>query len=662
MSWCGTCDYSHWAPHSPSGECEPWIPRTCIRPCCRLCRFSIKCGQDIVAFTRDGRQSPTLPFPGEVEEVKTPELKAAFKSCFGETCGHYNDKGFACHAGCAALAERLGLTPAEYLPALAYSYEPPKSDERRRRELVRFRLQQALKRNLGRLPTEVWDYVAKDLVCEFATVAIPVVEPKTVFTIDPLEAVWAKYVDIDGVKYVKSVSNEHKPGDRLLWDKPKSPTGHVVYIAEDHLGINEITNHPEFTQSAQSKGVSSWWRTVPAEDSSTIGFKTDGVKLRSFSATALLPEVKWPYPMPPDEINGMSLYYTMLDREAKLIPVDINAPDTIGYSVGWHYGCVYLHAHKRGESLDFYHELDMRQTEVETKSAAVNPNERHEPHAVKVARMAEESDIEWRYHPLNAGEAIEQVWVRQPRKLPQDEDDHDDSPYGPRYLWSDSPRDIAIGLVTNQSRTLVLGLPCDIPHERFPWRCIAKSSTASPMRIFFSYSLSGINLFAAPKSIASDEEPIPEDLYEEEPNNFCLYGYDFHTSASLEDVAQVVTCKAIECIVINQEKPYINGLLFRYKDGSERTVGKFRLDCAQPPISFDESPTLFLGIGKCGSPAREDEHVVDVRLSAPKDRGGLKWKKFSAKEPLQWSWRQCWTKISSPSREFGHSSDSEEDD
>lgn len=225
--------------------------------------------------TSDGRQSPTLPFPEEVEEVKTPELKAAFKSCFGETCGHHNEKGFACHAGCAALAERLGLTPAEYLPALAYSYEPPKSDERRRRELVRFRLQQALKRNLGRLPTEVWDYVAKDLVCEFATVAIPVVESKTVFTIDPLEAVWARYVDIDGVKYVKSVSNEHKPGDRLLWDKPRSPTGHVVYIAEDHLGINEITNHPKSTQSAQSKGVSTWWRTVPAEDSSTIDFKTD---------------------------------------------------------------------------------------------------------------------------------------------------------------------------------------------------------------------------------------------------------------------------------------------------------------------------------------------------------------------------------------------------
>jgi hypothetical protein len=182
------------------------------------------------------------------------------------------------------------------------------------------------------------------------------------------------------------------------------------------------------------------------------------------------------------------------------------------------------------------------------------------------------------------------------------------------------------------------------------------------MRIFFSYSLSGINLFAAPKSIASDEEPIPEDLYEEEPANFYWYGYDFHTSASLEDVAQVVTCKAIECNVINQGKPCINGLLFRYKDGSERTVGKFRLDCAQPPISFDKSPTLFLGIGKCGSPTRGDEHVVDVRLSAPKDRVGLKWKKFSAKEPLQWSWRQCWTKVSAPSWEYGHSSDSEEDD
>lgn len=223
-----------------------------------------------------------MAFPVDVQEVRTPELEAAFRGCFDDTCGHHYEKGVACHAGCAALAERLGLTPAEYLPALAYSYEPSKSDERRRLELVRFRLQQALKRNIGRFPTEVWDFVAKDLVCEFATVAIPVVEPKTVFTIDALEAVWATYVEIDGVEYIKSVSNEQKPGGRLLWDKPKSPTGHV-YIGEDHLGISEITNHPEVTQSAQSKQVSIWWRTVTLKYSSKIDFKTDVSFLAVFS-------------------------------------------------------------------------------------------------------------------------------------------------------------------------------------------------------------------------------------------------------------------------------------------------------------------------------------------------------------------------------------------
>lgn len=142
----------------------------------------------------------------------------------------------------------------------------------------------------------------------------------------------------------------------------------------------------------------------------------------------------------------MSLYYTTLDRDAKLIPVDINAPDTIGYSVGFCYGCFYLHAHKRGERLDFYHELDARQAEAERESAAEGESERDEPHIVKVARVAQESGIEWRYHPLNAGEAIEQVWIRQPQRLPEDDDDDDNSPYGPRYLWSDASHDIAIGV------------------------------------------------------------------------------------------------------------------------------------------------------------------------------------------------------------------------
>ncbi|KAL2689333.1 hypothetical protein Neosp_003386 [[Neocosmospora] mangrovei] len=640
-----------------------------------LCRFSIKYGQDIVAFTKDGHQSPTLAFPVDVQEVRTPELKAAFKSCFDETCTHHsNEQGVACHAGCAALAEGLGLTPAEYLPALAYSYEPPESDERRRRELVRFRLQHALKKNIGRFPTEVWDFVAKDLVCEFATVAIPVIEPKTTFTIDALEAVWATYVEIDGVEYVKSVSNEHKPGSWLLWDKPKSPRWYV-YIAEDHLGIKEITSHPEVSQSTQSNQVSTWWRTIVAfKDSSKIDFKTDGVKLRSFSAkillqdfirpcsqggkprnflaTTLLSDVKWPYPMTPDEITGMDLYYTMLDREAKMIPVDINAPDTIGYSVGWYYGCVYFHAHKRGESLDFYHELDTKQRD-DRKSAA-KYHEGHEPHAIKVARMAEESWIEWRYHPLNAGEAIEQVWIRQPRKLPGDDDDIDNSPHGPRYPWTDASHDVAIGLVTNQSRVLVSGIHCEFPQDRFPWRCIAKSSTASPMRIFFSYSLNGINLFAAPKSGVPENEPVHEDLYEEEPENFCVYGYDFHTSASLEDVAQVVPCKANE-----RGKSIINGLLLRYNDGHETTIGRFRFDCAQPPLSFAESSTLYLGFGS--SESAPGEHVAEVRVSAPKDKGGLKWKKFSTKEPIQWSWRQCWCRVSKPSEEFWDASDREED-
>lgn len=176
------------------------------------------------------------------------------------------------------------------------------------------------------------------------------------------------------------------------------------------------------------------------------------------------------------------------------------------------------------------------------------------------------------------------------------------------------------------------------------------------MRIFFSHSLDGINLFAAPKSGMSEDEPINEDLYEEEPDNFYLFGYDFHTSAPLGDVSQVIACKATD-----QGKPRVNGLLFRYKDGRERTVGRFRLDCAQPPLCFDESSsTLFLGIGRCESPG-PDEYVADVRLSAPKDRRGLRWKKFSAKESIQWSWRHCWSKVSTASEEYGYTSGIEED-
>ncbi|KAF4978339.1 hypothetical protein FZEAL_5261 [Fusarium zealandicum] len=560
---------------------------------CGLCRFSIsqQLKTKIVAITPDGRHSTPfqLKWRPSAPDHRDRELKVSFKACAYRFCGHSSGKATACHAECAEIASRFELTLANFLPVTHCSYQPLALESTRRRKSIELLLQQALGKKFGRLSTELWSMVTadEDLVRCYAIAEIPVNRQQTVYTINPSAAVWSTYVSIDGIEYVSSLSNRPSAGGRLVWDD--SPlSDHILYMSEDCLGIRQIIKDPKAAHPTDNLGYSAWWRTFPAT-SELLSFKTDRFKVRETSCPALYPQAFWPFPMTPTKLYAFDLYYADWgygETKARMTPFDLNEPGTTGYSACWvNDELVSLYAHKERCG-------NKRNEEMLNKGQA----QYHEMEGYK-----------WTHHPLNPGESIEQVWVRGADKhnllTPQ--------PFGnyqrPTYSWVSTPwgaatykrpSDLAMALTTNRGRTLIAGsfpkpsspgsLTRRLPSPR--WSCVAKASNASLIRIYFSPSTHGIPLIAAPMIDGNSVDPAPMQVSLCPPPAHNRNDKIYYSSASLKDVVDIIVCSRgpAESIKV----PQVTGILFRYANGDQASVGYFRLGQADPPIAVNESSYL----------------------------------------------------------------------
>lgn len=70
----------------------------------------------------------------------------------------------------------------------------------------------------------------------------------------------------------------------------------------------------------------------------------------------------------------------------RMVPLDLNAPDVVGYSACWSGKLMMLHAHKAGENLSFYKDL-----------------------------LAAYGRAVWIYLPMSSGERILEIWGRRGR-------------------------------------------------------------------------------------------------------------------------------------------------------------------------------------------------------------------------------------------------------
>ncbi|KAM0195132.1 hypothetical protein ACHAPA_005729 [Fusarium lateritium] len=582
-------------------------PSYCVSRRCGWCRFMIKNGEFVTARSSGGTESSAFAFGDVFNDNK---LLATFGRCKSY---HISCASIGYHVECSTIASSFGLKKNDFLDVALYSYDPTIKEDKRRREWIINHLQQVIGREVSILPNEILFMVNKYLVRHYAIASLSCGSQSGRCTIEPLKSVWAEHFCVDGVEYIANLSNSPKPASRLLWNAPSKREDSFLYISEDHLGIRKVINDPTDI-SHEGQNNSGWWRTLPIT-SPMLTFSGDGLKLRSFAAAPLNPTISWQYPMPSAALRNTAYHAIKkasssfgMTIEARMVALYFNEPDTTGYSTCWYEGkLIDLHVHKSWESLDFYRELE---EEKEKRWPAVKPK----------------SAPYWVYHPLNLGEYVEQVWLHTRNET----DDKSVSAQDSREsLQLKSCTETSIAMVTNHSRTLTMGR---ISAGHGDWKCITKTLTGSIMEVFLNPRLEGISLFAASTVDGGEIDPMPTD-----PS--APAGEDAEADvagcleASLESVDEVVLCKEQS----SKDSSDISGMLFRYTNGKQACVGKFRLDHMQPPLSIAGSECLYIGIES----SDDNEPVVKrVALSEPEPEEGLKWTKTPWKGSLVWKFTQ----------------------
>ncbi|KAJ3524377.1 hypothetical protein NM208_g12079 [Fusarium decemcellulare] len=510
--------------------------------------LDVECvGSQVVAITSEG-QSPAFTYRrNEFIEVNQG---SSFKECTLDWCSHWYGQAAGCRASYVPVASRLGSSPESYIAATDYS-----------------------------LPTELWELVLEHLIRDHAIAAFSTASPEAVYTINLSEAAWATYADIDGIEYLTSISNVARPRSRLLWDATQPS---AVYVAEDHLGIRHVTNSPDAQQTAKKEDAAPvWWRTIVVEQEKMLEFKSDVSSALLFTLHSLMAlHLGYQTPQSPRPTAQAVL---AMSHNAEMVQLDLNAPGTTGYSTCWNSSLQYLHAHKPGERLDFYHELYAEKNLSVERQLGTTQDDQNDYLAPNDC-CAELPLASWIHRPLNTGEFVQQVWISQ-------------SGEGlANLIWK--VKDLVI-----TSRTLLLGNYAACWNPKLPWICIVASPTAAPMRIFFSPSPcpqpSRVELFAAPRNGAFEKQPPPwitlEGSLHTRPKPLIRSTQGYRGTSS-----------------------WITGILFRYKNGHQACVGSFKLDYTEAVLSLGE-----------------------VGLSAPEDPGELKWQQVSCQGTLSWWFEAC---------------------
>ncbi|KAF5581500.1 hypothetical protein FPCIR_10152 [Fusarium pseudocircinatum] len=600
LEWMEFAEGWEWHALNYVNPLPPMIPYPsyCVSRRCGWCRFTIKPGDLITASASGGTE--TVAFES-CDSFNDEKLHATFRRC---TSDHESCATIGYHVECSEIASSFGLDKRTFVQVARYSYEPSVQEDERRREWILNHLHQIMSKKFTNLPPEILLMANKHLVLHHAIASLSHVSRSRQCTIEPLKDVWATHLDLDGIEYIASLSNTPKPGSRLLWREAKEQEESYLFISEDHLGIRQIVNDPGAVTSKQ--GNSGWWRTLPIT-SKFLSFSDDGLKLRSFAAAPLNPTICWPYPMTPDALKNMAYHVTKnsssslgMTIEARMVALEFNEPEITGYSACWYKDqLVNLHTHKAEESMAFYRELDEMAKQKLTKE--------------KSDDSTASSSLHWTYHPLNPGEHVEQVCLRTKKET----DEKDTSEDEVRPKTSDTATETAISLVTNHSRTLTMGRNSSTHSE---WKCISKDSTESPMLVYFSPRLGGISLFASPTVKGSDKETSLAELGPESET-----GLAGTPEVSLDAVREVQICRE----QFDKVTSSISGLLFRYKDGSQACVGKFRFDHAKEVVSLADPTCFHLGTRRLN---QDNRVLVEFCLSKPEyEDESLEWRGSSWK-------------------------------
>lgn len=205
--------------------------------------------------------------------------------CRGDFCDLGCPKAPCFHHGCYHLG--LSVVTPERLAATKYYGRPPASEISRRRRHIKCALTPRLESGvLNGLPEDICYEVAGLLVRESAIVssqelyAASASESETSHNVDLSRDIYAQFIKIEGVRYLKSLSNEPCTGAKGNVRVFQSGRGRVVrsiYLRHDHLGARGVwfsLPDDELSRYLEARGV--WWTRLSHEDGlQRVTAKTD---------------------------------------------------------------------------------------------------------------------------------------------------------------------------------------------------------------------------------------------------------------------------------------------------------------------------------------------------------------------------------------------------
>ncbi|QPG94272.1 hypothetical protein C2857_005567 [Epichloe festucae Fl1] len=431
---------------------------------------------------------------------------------------------------------------------------------------------------LRQLPQEICYMVAGHLYRLLAAIACQDVAQHVhpyKSAIDLTLDVYATYVSIEGVSYLRSLRNSPPKIDakgRRILDARHSRVIRTIYVGYDHVGIRHV--HFDLPEQGDIRSLyldccGIWWKQLTRNSGlSRLVTQSDGLKIRHLldptetltSRSDFSPGQAWPTP-------GVSCRLIDLDtcdspREPpdnlRMSFIDCNAPKTHGYSAaisGYH--VLKMLAHKSHTTTQFYLDLDKDWTSVI-----------------------------WMYMPIDADEYLAQIWaIKQPKS---------------GFL--------GFVLYSNRGRAVMFGSYNVHPDLRLKFYRMY-GTTKSPSRIYFNdwdplcddrrIKYLGIESTNLENNIPGDADPgfletYPPFIRPSSSPPYTVYNeLWYYTNCRLEDVTGIACCidKGVS------HNPII-GMLIHYGDGRRACVGQYRFDWALDLLAVDCLKPLLIGVGK----------------------------------------------------------------
>ncbi|KAJ4017911.1 hypothetical protein NW766_003984 [Fusarium irregulare] len=589
---------------------------------CRLCLFDLEDDDLVVAYIWDNTFTADFTF-SRMSHHDDSKYYVRLHACGDKKrCDKQSRRVPFFHADCLRIAQR-NIKGAICTGRL--TFEPTVYEQAKRLSRTRDLLCQKLDVGHGlgdKLPAEILDRIAEILVHECAAITneqqsqpIERVEPTTFLWLH--EEVYAAYTIIDGVRYVKELTNSKDQipkGTYTLLKKQGEPC--QICIAEDHRGIRAAKFCSTGTTPLGPGPIAdAYWRVLPGyPENWRAALKSDGYKLRE----VLIPDdikpdkevqssVRWASPLHPTEIRTLwNTNHTRLkDKNVLMSSFDCNAKDITGYTVvtdGDNVATV--HAHKPGEKARFYAEID---------------------HFWPCGYFI--------YMPLDKEEYIKLIAGRS----------SDSSIHGSRIKKS------CLAMKTTKGRKVIFGAAksSDDWQGSYPILWPAADVTQVFFNEYRHVSLDCV-LHMSADGAEQNLTPNRPPLEVEDFPTVCTKknGPWFKSSCSTQGIIGITLCRDLA----RAHKPII-GLLAEYENDHRECLGQFRFDKSLEKVRLDLDTDFYVGTGRN---IWSFMYVSQIVHFPQLDKTHLRWTKIPRDGILEWwsSYRHSLLRFTSPEDEF----------